>query len=147
MGLISNFRSIGTPIVRTVEEFMDLRARELITKNFMRVGDVPSLYSQLEKTGGDLTLDTNKFQYDRLPVEHDWALAGAIVNYELSQRPRFRIPLEEETFVSLGKLEVSRLWYAGFRRRMSSEGHERLAAACVDAAEKIYQFHEDIRKA
>jgi hypothetical protein len=145
-GLLKKLIGKEIPLVTCAEDLIDQRAYKLAKENFLRITDIPSLYFELDKTGGQIEIDPSRLKGDTLPKEHNQILAGAIINYEITKRSVFQILVDKKTFADFGGVEINGLMYGVIKRRVSIAQHESVANIYVETVDKIYRAFEEANK-
>ena len=145
-GLLRKLIGKEIPSVTCAEDLTDPRAYKLTKENFIRITDIPSLYFEFERTGGQIEIDLSQLKGDKLPEEHNQILAGAIMHYELTQRPAFQILVDKKTFANFGGVELDGLLYGVIKRRAPIAEHERVADIYVKTVDEIYQAFEEANR-
>jgi hypothetical protein len=136
------------PVVRASSDLVDERGRIIADKNFVRISDIPELYSELMKTAGrHIEIDPSDLVGERPPVEWSQCLAGAILNYELTQRSGFRILVDRETYEQFGGIPLrGNLYSVTFQRDVPVEMHEQTANHYAQIAGQIYAAFEEANR-
>lgn len=146
MGFIKSLLGIKedeSDLVRKAGNLKDPRARKLVVDEFIRITDIPALYAKLEAAGGEIALDHEELASRSTPPEEvKQLMAGAVMNYELCARDRFRIIADERSATLLG-VPVKDQMVAIIQRRMSVADHERVAGIYEDTAGVIYDAYDE----
>lgn len=149
-----------TPMVNTLEDLEDPRGYNLAKENFVRITDVPGLYFELEQAGtkskiecsnslsSDFNLEDELITSSEALKLYNQVIARAILNYELTQRKKFNILIDQYTYTfegMLGGIIISRDLYKTFIREGPIRTYQQIADNYVEIAEMIHQHSETYR--
>lgn len=108
-----------TPVILTPTDFKDERSRKIVSENFMRVSDLPSLYCDLERSNTEFGNDTVRYR--------TLLLAGAVLNYELVERKKYKIHVGSRKIGKSWGIPIGMMEYKIFERSGHYAEHENIA--------------------
>jgi len=143
------------PIVNTLDDLNDSRGYKLAKEHFVRVTDIPGLYFELEQActkcrikgsnslRSDFNLEDKLNTSSRALKLYNQVIARAILNFELTQRKKFKIFMNQITFeVMWGGIIIDQNSYKAFIRGAPIRTHQQIADNYVELADYIHQYSE-----
>ncbi|MBI3333876.1 hypothetical protein HYZ97_00100 [Candidatus Pacearchaeota archaeon] len=140
--LIQKIRGLKIPQVRSLDDFRDSRAYEIVQRNMMRISDIPGLYEELVRKKGRMAIAHASLVGDCPPRAHAQLLAGAVLNYELSARKQFEIIVSTKNYEMPSGVNLVHEGSVIMRRSTTIESHTHSADECLHAADSLYQEYE-----